>query len=331
MANKTGPSPVLYFVIFLILAAVGYWFLSSEEQTAQITPNGAIAPQAEAPATSESSPAIAPGTEAPPAVGLPSAPLAQTPARSDTFSLLASVPANTSIRIDGSTSMVTINQNLKQGFESQYAGTNILPIANGTERGIQAVQEGNADLAAISRSLTPQEQAQGLAAVAIASDRIALVIGIENPYTGGMTQDQVRQIFQGQITNWQEIGGPAEPIQVVNRPSISGTHQAFQEIVLNGGNFGNSPNITTLPRDETTGLLRQLGRNGIGYATFTQVANQQTVKTLSIDGMMPDHPNYPLQRVLSYAYQQPPNPAVQAFLGYATSLKGQQAMLSGSN
>ncbi|MCT7955887.1 phosphate ABC transporter substrate-binding protein [Laspinema palackyanum] len=326
MANKTGPSPILYFVAFLILAAVGYWFLSSEEQTAQITPNGAIAPPAQAPATSEPS-----TSTAPPPSALPSAPLAPTQARSYTFSLPASVPGNTSVRIDGSTSMVTINQNLKQGFERQYAGTNILTVANGTERGIQAVQEGNADLAAISRSLTPQEKAQGLAVVAIASDRIALVVGIENPYTSGLTQEQVRQIFQGQITNWQEIGGPAGPIQVLNRPRISGTHQAFQEIVLNGGNFGNSANITTLKRDETTGMLRQLGRNGIGYATFAQVANQQTVKTLPIDGMMPDHPNYPLQRVLSYAYQQPPNPAVQAFLGYATSPQGQQSMLSGSN
>lgn len=328
MANKTGPSPVLYFVTFLILAAVGYWFLSSQEQSAQITPNAPIAPQGEAPATSESSTS----TPASPATSaLPPAPLASTPANRYTFSLPASVPGNTSVRIDGSTSMVTINQNLKQGFERQYAGTNILTVANGTERGIQALQQGNADLAAISRSLTPQEKAQGLAVVAIASDRIALVVGIENPYTGGMTQEQVRQIFQGEITNWQEIAGPAGPIQVLNRPSISGTHQAFQEIVLNGGNFGNSPNITTLPRDETTGMLRQLGRNGIGYATFSQVANQQTVKTLPIDGMMPDHPNYPLQRVLSYAYQQPPNPAVQAFLGYATSPQGQQAMLYGSN
>ncbi|WP_232251355.1 hypothetical protein [Oscillatoria acuminata] len=47
--------------------------------------------------------------------------------------------------------------------------------------------------------------------------------------------------------------------------------------------------------------------------------------------MIPNHPNYPLQRVLSFAYKQPPNPAVQAFLGYATSPQGQQAMLSGSN
>jgi hypothetical protein len=27
LANKTGHKPVVYFVIFLILAAVGYWFL----------------------------------------------------------------------------------------------------------------------------------------------------------------------------------------------------------------------------------------------------------------------------------------------------------------
>ncbi len=319
MTNKSGPSPILYFVTFLILAAVGYWFLSSEEETTQITPSVPISPQTEVSPTPQ-----LPG--APPAV-----PPAPTPPRTQSFSMPASVPANTSVRIDGSTSMVTINQNLKQGFEGQYAGTSVLAVANGSDRGIESILAGNADLAAISRSLTPQEKAQGLTVIPVASDRIALVVGIDNPYSGGLTREQVRQIFQGQITDWQEIGGLAGPIQVINRPRISGTHQAFQEIVLKGGNFGNTPNITTLPRDETTGMLRQLGRNGMGYATFAQVANQQTVKTLAIDGMMPDHPNYPFQRVLSYAYKHPPNPAVQAFLGYATSPQGQQAMLQGSN
>jgi phosphate transport system substrate-binding protein len=55
-----------------------------------------------------------------------------------------------------------------------------------------------------------------------------------------------------------------------------------------GGIFApDGPNFTTLPRDETTPMLRALGNNGIGYSTVQQVANQQTVRIVPIDGMSP--------------------------------------------
>lgn len=117
---------------------------------------------------------------------------------------------------------------------------------------------------------------------------------------------------------------------MINRPDISGTHQAFKEMVFKGGSFGNLPNIETLQRDATTPLLQALKKDGIGYATYTQVANQQTVRTVSIDGLTPEAPNYPYQRSLLYVYKQPPNPAVQAFLGYATSPQGQKISGAGN-
>ncbi len=82
-------------------------------------------------------------------------------------------------------------------------------------------------------------------------------------------------------------------------------------------------------------MLRELGNNGIGYATFAQVANQQTIRVVPIDGVAPGTGNYPFQRQLFYVYKNPPNPAVKnpavkAFLGYATSPEGREAMLAGN-
>lgn len=68
---------------------------------------------------------------------------------------------------------------------------------------------------------------------------------------------------------------------MINRPEVSGTHQTFKEQVLSGANFGTGPNITKLDRDATTPLLQALGNNGIGYATFAQVANQKKVRVPS--------------------------------------------------
>jgi phosphate transport system substrate-binding protein len=246
------------------------------------------------------------------------------------FPLPASVPAGTSVRIDGSTSMVTINESLKQGFQRQFPGANVITSAGGFDKGIQDLIAGKVDVAAVSRPLTAQEQTQGLTAVPITNDAIAVVVGNSNPFSGGLTIAQVADIFQGKINNWSAVGGTARNIRVINRPTISGTNKSFQELILKGANFGTTPNITTLPRDATTPLLQALGTDGIGYATYVQVAKQQTVRVVPIDGLTPSSSSYPYQRTLFYIYKNPANPAVQAFLGYATSPQGQQALTVGN-
>jgi phosphate transport system substrate-binding protein len=241
------------------------------------------------------------------------------------------VAAGTTVSIDGSTSMVLINEALKAGFMQQYPGTQVNTAAVGSENGIQALLLGDIDVAASSRPLTAQEQANGLVAVPVTTDRMALVVGNDNPYRRGLSTGQVAQIFQGQITNWSALGGPDATIRVINRPSVSGTHAAFREMVLKGGDFGTTPNITTLDRDATTPLLQQLGTDGIGYATFSQVADQQTVRVVPVDGVTPEAANYPLQRPLYYVYKDANSPAVQAFLGFALSPQGQQAIAAAGN
>lgn len=290
MSQKNAPPPIVFILIFLALIGGGYWFF-----------------------------VVRPGNVTPP-VNTPSA-------GNSTFSPPSSVPSGTTVRIDGSTSMVTINQNLKRAFERQFPGTNVVTNANSSQNGIADLLAGRADIAAVSRSLTAQEQSQGLMAVSVTKDAIALVVGKANPFNQGLTSTQVADIFQGKINNWSAVGGNSGSIRVINRPAISGTHQAFQEMVLKGANFGTTSNIATLPRDATTPLLQALGTDGIGYATSAQVANQQTVRFIPIDGLTPDASGYPYQRQLFYVYKNPASPGVQAFLGYATSPQGQQAMI----
>ena len=308
---KSGPPPIVFILLFLLLAGGGWFFFLNKpaSQDANNTP---------------------PPTPAGDAVAPPVAPAGggASPVAASTFALPASVPAGTAVKIDGSTSMVTINQNLKNGFQGRFAGTTVETKANGSAKGIQDLAAGTADIAAISRPLTAQEQGQGLAAVPVALDTIALVVGINNPFKGGLTSAQVQDIFKGNAQDWSNVGGPAGPIKVINRPEVSGTHQTFKEQVLGGANFGTGPNITKLDRDATTPLLQALGNNGIGYATFAQVVNQKTVRVVAVNGATPDAGNYPYKRQLYYAYKNPPSQTVKDFLGYATSPEGQKAMLA---
>jgi len=310
---KSGPPPIVFILLFLLLAGGGWFFFLNKpaSQDANNTPTP--------------TPSGGGGANLPPLAPVVGG---ASPVAASSFALPASVPAGTAVRIDGSTSMVTINQNLKNGFQGKFSGTTVDTKANGSEKGIQDLAAGTADIAAISRPLTAQEQGQGLAAVPVALDTIALVVGINNPFKGGLTSAQVQDIFKGNAQDWSNVGGPAGPIKVINRPEISGTHQTFKEQVLSGANFGTGPNITKLDRDATTPLLQALGNNGIGYATFAQVVNQKTVRVVPVNGATPDAGNYPYQRPLYYAYKNPPSQTVKDFLGYATSPEGQKAMLA---
>jgi phosphate transport system substrate-binding protein len=314
MAKSSGPPPIVFILLFLLLAGGGWFFFLNKPASPD--------------ANNTPTPAPAGGGGSPP----PVAPTGggASPVAASSFAPPASVAAGTTVKIDGSTSMVTINLNLKNGFQGKFAGTTVDTKANGSANGIQDLVAGTADIAAISRPLTDREQGQGLAAVPVALDTIALVVGANNPFTGGLTSVQVQDIFKGNVQDWSKVGGPAGQIKVINRPEISGTHQTFKEQVLAGANFGTEPNITTLDRDATTPLLQALGKDGIGYATFAQVVNQKTVRVVPVNGATPEAGNYPYKRQLYYAYKNPPSQVVKDFLGYATSPEGQKAMLAGN-
>jgi phosphate transport system substrate-binding protein len=304
--KRSGPPPIVFILLLLGLLSGVYWFFFRKPSPAPVaTPPGLETPQA----------------------GTDTTPTNTTPAD---FALQPSVPAGTVVSIDGSTSMAQLNAALKVGFEQQYPGSVVNIAAAGSENGIQALLVGAVNIAASSRPLTAQEQGLGLVAVPVSADRLALVVGNNNPYKRGLSTGQAAQIFQGQITNWVTLGGTDTTIRVLNRPSVSGTHVSFKKMVLSDGEFGTTANITTLARDATTPMLRQLGTDGIGYATFAQVADQQTVRVVPIDGLTPEAPNYPFQRQLYYVYRDADAPEVQAFLGYALSPQGQQALAAAS-
>jgi phosphate transport system substrate-binding protein len=242
------------------------------------------------------------------------------------FEIPATLPGGTTIKIGGATSMVQINRALKTAFEKKFSGVQAVTVASSSDKGLIDLAAGNLDIAGTSRELTEAEKSQGLLVVPVAKDKIAIVIGNDNGLRTGLTAAQVAKIFTGEIKNWSEVGGKSLAIRPVLRPANSGTHQSFQLIGLQGQPFGSGGNFKVLDRDATTPLLQALGADGIGYATFAQVANQSTVRFVAIDGTTPESANYPYQRSLSYAYKNPPSDAVKAFLGFATSTEGQQAI-----
>ena len=298
-SSKKSPPPIVYIAGALALAGGGYALFANRSNLPAPIPDVVTSPNN----TNSGQPNSA--------IKVP-------------FDPPATVAAGTVFKISGATSMAQINQSLKMGFEKKFPGVQAINGASSSGQGLKDLAAGSIDIAGTSRALTADEKAQGLVSVAIFQDKIAIVIGNNNDLRTGLTSDQLAKIFTGEITNWSQVGGKSLPIRPILRPINSGTHQSFQEIGLQGKNFGTGGKFKILERDATTPLLQALGDDGIGYATFAQVANQSTVRSIAIDGILPTANNYPYKRTLAYVYKGQPNDAVKAFLGFATSSEGQQ-------
>jgi ABC-type phosphate transport system substrate-binding protein/tetratricopeptide (TPR) repeat protein len=237
------------------------------------------------------------------------------------------LPEGSTLRLDGSTAMAAINRALMQRFEATFPNATVMVQEQGTDAALQGLLAGELELAAIGRPLDEEELAQGLIEVPISREKIAIIVGAENPFQGDLTFDQFAQIFRGEITNWSQIGGPDLPIKFVDRPANSDTRRALGGYdIFRAGGLTTGDTAVTLTTDSTAAVVDNLGNNGISYAIASQVLNQDNVRALTMHGTLPDDPRYPYSQPRGYVYQGTPTPAVEAFLAFATTPEGTAAV-----
>ena len=117
-----------------------------------------------------------------------------------------------------------------EAFMEKYPGVSVTAEFTGSSAGIESLEGGSVDIGNSSRSLKDEEKAAGCVDNIVAIDGIAVVLDPANTVTD-LTQDQLVQIYKGEVTNWKDLGGSDEPIVVVGREAGSGTRGAFEELL----------------------------------------------------------------------------------------------------
>lgn len=135
-----------------------------------------------------------------------------------------------SIQMVGSTSMEKLANALSEVFMEKYPDVTVTAEFVGSGAGIEAVNNGTADVGNSSRNLKDEEKAAGAVENVVAIDGIAVCVDTANTVTG-LTKEQLTNIYNGTVTNWSEVGGEDAPIVVVGREAGSGTRGAFEELL----------------------------------------------------------------------------------------------------
>lgn len=249
---------------------------------------------------------------------------AQTAAR--TFPIFDQVAPGTKIQMVGSDATSQLRNNLKQQFERHYNGSQLENTAVNSDAALLSVSQGRADIGVVGRSLTPSEREQGLATHLIGRQKIAIVTHPDNAFTGSLSNEQFAKIFRGEITNWSQVGGPNQPIQVIDQTNDSDTRMALSNYpVFKAAPFEVAANATKLTQNDAEAIAGKLTPNSIGFLIADQALGRSDVKILPLHQVLPDDARYSFSQPLSYVYKGPePNSAAAALLGYATASEGQR-------
>ena len=105
------------------------------------------------------------------------------------------------IVVNGSSSVYSLMQHLSEAYREMNPNVTIDVHGAGTGHGISAVRDNLADIAMSSRDLRESEL-EFLTPMTIAIDGIAVIVHPSNS-TDGLTLEQVRNIFLGEVERWE--------------------------------------------------------------------------------------------------------------------------------
>lgn len=112
--------------------------------------------------------------------------------------------------------------------------------AHGSSTGFAALHKASADLAASSRPIKDTELVDleplgdlksPEAEQVIAIDGLAIILNPRNPLNT-LNTEQLAQIFNGEISTWEALGGIGGAIHLYARDDQSGTYDTFKDLVL---------------------------------------------------------------------------------------------------
>ncbi len=161
------------------------------------------------------------------------------------------------------------------------SGEGLKQVADG------AIDIGNSDVYAEEK--LDASAAEGLVDHEVCVITMAPVVNAELGVTD-LTTEQLTDIFTGKITNWSEVGGPDEEIMLVTRPSSSGTRALFKTWAIGGEEEASNEALET---DDSGTLLQTVQQNtgAIGYVALSYLVDNDSVATVSIDGVEPSLEN----------------------------------------
>lgn len=211
------------------------------------------------------------------------------------------------IQARGSGSLMPLMQKVTEKLMAQSDDVTLVISGGGSNRGLKSLIDGTCEIALSSipiggdLQLLADERGVELVAHVVAYDAIVPYVSLDNPLDS-LTVRQLRDIYTARISNWQDLGGLDQPIDLTTRNLNSGTFEGWRLMVL-GQQSVVSPTAQPMESQAMLAYVREHPA-AIGFSALSYL--DDSVKPLQVEGVAANRQSivthrYPLRREL-YLY-----------------------------
>ncbi|WP_336771178.1 phosphate ABC transporter substrate-binding protein [Paenibacillus sp. MMO-58] len=235
----------------------------------------------------------------------------------------ASADLSGSILAAGSTALQPLVDQVSKEFMDKNSGVSIQVQGGGSGTGLTQVSEGQAQIG--NSDVFAEEKLDADKAAELVDHQVAVVamaavtnkdVGVDN-----LTKQQLVDIFTGKVTNWKDVGGKDEKIQIVNRPSSSGTRATFEKFALGT----KTEDLQGSIQEDASGTVKKLVSEtpgAIGYLALSYL--DDSIAAVKYEGVEANVDNVANGTYPVWAYEHmytkgEPDAATKAFLDYMVS------------
>ena len=149
------------------------------------------------------------------------------------------------LTLSGSTTVVKTIMTPYSDDLASKTGLSLEVVGNGSGNGVKDLEAGKTDVAMISSPLENvitkannkkpgSISGDDLQAHPIGGTKMFVIVNKSNPVASSLTEDQVRAILKGELSNWSEVGGPNAAIQIFSERAGGGARATLEKSFLKG-------------------------------------------------------------------------------------------------
>ncbi len=215
--------------------------------------------------------------------------------------------------------------------------------ATGTHQSYLNLIDGKADLIIAARKPSTDEWVYAATKIVeleiapVAMDALVFIVNDDNPIEG-LAANQIRSIYTGGVTHWEQVGGAGGEIHPYQRDRNSGSQELMLKLVMRGATMIDAPDMTLLtmmaPFYTVSEDVQGLGYSVYYYEEFLAPLEEK-VKLIAVDGAYPSAQTissraypYATEVYIAMRADRPKNDLTRQLYAWLLSSAGQQMVAS---
>ncbi len=183
---------------------------------------------------------------------------------------------------------------------------------------------GNADIASSARKLYSRHEVYGYTETLFCKDPIA-VIARKECGVDSLSQEQLQDIFAGDIKNWKELGGADLPVIIIVPDKDTAANKNFRRQVMKRKEINHD--FMAYNSTMVIEAVKYFPCGAVSFISGGAAEHHPDLTTIKIDGLSPSDKNYPYFQEFYYVTRQDPPENVKKFIDFTFSEEGQKILV----